>query len=129
MNIKPIRTEADHAAALARIDALMDAPDPSPERDELEVLVTLVSAYEDVHHVIAPPDPIEALRFRIEQQGLSEQDLTPYLGSAARVTEILDRRRPLTLPMIRKLHRGLHIPLESLVQDYDLRHPQARIPE
>lgn len=114
MEIKPIRTETDHLAALAEIERLWDAPDGTPEADRLEVLATLVDAYEQKHHPIDPPGPVEAILFRMDQLGLSRRDLEPYLGARSRVSEILSRR--LTLRMIRKLHDALGIPAEVLIQ-------------
>lgn len=118
MEIKPIRTEADHVAVLAQIERLWDAPDGTPEADRLEVLATLVDAYEAKHHPIDPPDPIEAILFRMDQLGLSRRDLEPYIGAHSRVSEILSRRRSLTLQMIRKLHEAFGIPAEVLIQPY-----------
>jgi len=117
MQIRPIRTDADHAAALLRIDQLMDAEPGTPEADELDVLATLVEAYEDRHFPIADPDPLAAIQFRMEQLGLTRKDLEPLLGSRGRVSEVLNGRRALSLQMIRRLHRELGIPLESLVRD------------
>lgn len=115
MDIQPIRTEADHEKALVRIAELMSAELGTPEGDELDVLVTLVEAYEQKHFPIEPADPIEAINFRIEQMGLERKDLEPYLGSRHRVSEVLNRRRGLSLEMIRRLHDGLKIPLEALI--------------
>ena len=115
MNIKPIRTEADHEAALARIAELMSAKADTPEGDELDILTTLVEAFERKHFPIEPADPIEAINFRVEQLGLTRKDLEPFLGSRHRVSEILNRRRGLSLSMIRRLHEGLQIPLEVLI--------------
>ena len=115
MQIRPIRTDVDHAAALRRIDQLMDAAPGTPEADELDVLATLVEAYEDRHFPIADPDPLAAIQFRMEQLGLSRKDLEPLLGSRGRVSEVLNGRRALSLQMIRRLNRELGIPLESLV--------------
>jgi HTH-type transcriptional regulator / antitoxin HigA len=120
MNIKPIKTEADYEAALERLMALMDAELDSPEGDELDVLGTLTEAYEAKNVIIDKPNPIEAIRFRMEQYGLKDKDLVPFLGRTGRISEVLNYRRKLTLPMIRKLHKGLNIPTESLVQDYPL---------
>jgi len=120
MHIKPIKTEIDHRAALARIDELWEAEPNSPEGDELEVLVTLVTAYEEAHFPIKIPDPIEAIRFRMEQQGLEDKDLVAFLGQRSRVTEVMNRKRGLSITMIRKLHEGLKIPLECLVKEYQL---------
>jgi len=104
MKIQPIRTDADHAAALRRIDRLMDAAAGTPEADELDVLATLVEAYEDRHFPVADPDPLVAIQFRMEQLGLTRKDLEPLLGSRGRVSEVLNGRRALSLQMIRRLH-------------------------
>lgn len=116
MDIRPIHNESDHDVALARLQTLMDATPGTPEGDEFEVLVTLVEAYEAKHFPIDPPDPVDAIRFRMDQQGLSRKDLEPYIGHSGRVSEVLNRRRVLSLDMIRRLHEGLGIPLESLIQ-------------
>lgn len=115
--ITPIRTEADHKAALARIDALMDAAAGTPDADELSVLADLVEAYEAKHFPIELPTPVEAIRFRMEQAGLEPRDLEPYIGSRSKVSEVLSGKQPLTLPMIRALHTHLGIPAEVLVAD------------
>jgi HTH-type transcriptional regulator/antitoxin HigA len=115
MRIQPVRTEADHDAAMARITQLMGAVPGSEASDELEVLVTLVDAYEAKHFPIATPDPVAVIKFQMEQQGLSRKDLEPMIGSRARVSEILTGKRALTLPMIRRLHHGLSIPVDLLV--------------
>jgi len=115
--ITPIRTEADHKAALARIDALMDAAAGTPEADELSVLADLVEAYEAKHFPIELPTPVEAIRFRMEQAGLEQRDLEPYIGSRSKVSEVLSGKQPLTLPMIRALHTHLGIPAEVLLAD------------
>jgi HTH-type transcriptional regulator/antitoxin HigA len=120
MDIKPIRNERDYRAALAGIDALMDAEDGTPEADRLEVLATLVEAYEDERWPIDPPDPISAIEHTLEFRGLSRRDLVPILGSRARVSEILARKRRLTLPMIWRLVRELGIPADVLVRPYAL---------
>lgn len=120
MDIRPIRTEADYDAALEAIETVMDAEPGTPEADRLDVLVTLVQAYERVHYPIEAPDPIEAIRFRMEQEGLTRRDLEEALGSRARVAEVLNRKRPLTLPMIRRLHRLYGIPAEVLIGDYPI---------
>lgn len=120
MDIKPIRTEADYEAALEEIERLWGATYGSPEGDRLDVLVTLVEAYEEQHHPIPPPDPIEAILHHMESQGLSHRDLEPYLGSRACISEILNRKRPLSLDMIRKLQSGLGISAEVLIQPYEL---------
>jgi HTH-type transcriptional regulator/antitoxin HigA len=120
MNIKPIRTEADYDAALEEIECLWGAKYGSPEGDKLDVLVTLVEAYEEEHYPIPPPDPIEAILHRMESQGLTRKDLEAFIGSRARVSEILNRKRPLSLTMIRNLQNGLGISAEVLVQPYEL---------
>ncbi|MCW3173512.1 helix-turn-helix domain-containing protein [Shewanella subflava] len=120
MQVKPIKTAEDNRTALARIEQLWDAEPNTPEGDELEVLATLVEAFEEANYPIDIPDPIEAIRFRMEQQGLEDKDLLPFLGTRSRVTEILKRQRRLTLNMIRKLNEGLKIPLDCLVKDYQL---------
>ena len=116
MDVQPIRTDENHSAALAEIEQLWDAAPGSPEYDRLEILTTLVEAYEERRHPLEPPDPIEAILFRMEQLGLSRRDLEPYLGTRARVSEILNRTRRLSLPMIRRLHEGLKIPAEILIR-------------
>ena len=121
MEIKPIKIEADYEAALKEIEQLWGASYGSPEGDKLDVLVTLVEAYEEEHYPIPPPDPIEAILHYMENQGLSEQDLEPYLGSRPYVSEVLNRQRSLSLDMIRKLHKELGIPADILVQPYALR--------
>ncbi len=120
MQVKPIKTAEDNRTALARIDQLWDAEPNTPEGDELEVLATLVEAFEETNYPIYAPDPIEAIRFRMEQQGLEDKDLVPFLGTRSRVTEVLKRQRRLTINMIRKLNEGLKIPLDCLVKDYQL---------
>ena len=116
MNIKPIRTKADYRATLAEIESLMAATARSPEGDRLDVLVTLVEAYERSHFPMDLPDPIEAIKFVMEQRGLTPKDLEPAIGRLNRVYEVLNRTRPLTLTMIRKLHDGFGIPAESLIK-------------
>jgi HTH-type transcriptional regulator/antitoxin HigA len=115
--IAPIRTEADHRAALARIDELMDAEAGTPEADELSVLADLVAIYEAKHFPIERPTPLEAIRFRMEQAGLEPRDLEPYIGSRGKVSEVLAGKQPLTLPMIRALYRHLGIPAEVLLNE------------
>jgi HTH-type transcriptional regulator/antitoxin HigA len=124
MDIKPIRTEADYDDMLRKIEALFEAEPETPEGDELEVLVTLVEAYEEKHYEIPPPDPIDAIEYHMERLGLSRRDLEPYIGSRARVSEILNRKRPLSLRMIRKLGAGLNIPASILIQEYALDLPK-----
>ena len=117
MKLSLIRTEADYEQALKRIDALMEA-DPevgSEESDELEVLALLVEKYEDQHWRIAPPDPIEAIKYRMEEMGLKQKDLIPAIGSKSKVSEVLNRKIGLSLTMISNLSSRLHLPLEVLV--------------
>ena len=119
MEINPIRTVNDYKTALKEISALMTG-DPAlgtPEGDRLDVLATLVQAYESKHHPIDPPDAVEAIKFRMDQQGLSVKDLEEYIGRSNRVYEVLNRKRPLTLEMIRRLHAGLGIPAEVLIHN------------
>lgn len=115
MNIKPIRSDEDLAAAFARMEQLWGAEIGTPEGDELEVLAVLIEKYEDEHYPMPPSDPIEAIKFRMDQQGLTARDLEPYIGSSGRVSEVLNRKRKLSLAMIKRLHDGLHIPYESLL--------------
>ena len=122
MNIKPIKCEADYDSALARVDMLMDAELDTPQGDELDILVTLIEKYEAQHYSIDAPNPVEAIRFRMDQNGLKDKDLIPYIGQSGRVSEVLGFKRKLTLNMIRKLHSELKIPTESLIQDYELKH-------
>lgn len=122
MEIQPIRTEQDHAAALREIEALMDAPAGSPEGDRLDVLATLVEVYEARRYPVEAPDPIEAIRFMMEQKGLTRRDLETAIGSSGRVAEILNRKRALTLPMIRKLCSLLDLPADLLVREYRIEH-------
>ena len=116
MEIKPISTKADHRAALKEIEALMSVRRGTPEGDRLDVLVTLVEAWEKKRYPMDLPDPIEAIKFRMEQSGLGPKDLVPMIGQLNRVYEVLARKRPLTLQMIRRLHRDLGIPAESLIK-------------
>ena len=116
MDIKPIRTDNDYRSTLREIDSLMTAKAGSADGDRLDVLVTLVEAYERVHFPMDLPDPIEAIKFVMEQRGLSPKDLEPAIGRLNRVYEVLNRTRPLTLAMIRKLHESFGIPAESLIK-------------
>ena len=116
MNIKPIKTRADHRAALKEIETLMMAKLNTPEGERLDVLVTLVEAYERKHYAIDLPDPIEAIKFAMEQRGLSVKDLVPMIGGTNRIYEVLNRKRPLSLKMIWRLHKNLGIPAESLIR-------------
>jgi len=115
MNIKPIKTKKDYESALKRIEELWDAKKNTPKGDELDVLATLVEAYEAKKFEILPPDPIEAIKFRMEQLELKKTDLAPILGGRNRVSEILGRKRNLTIKMIKALHKNLNIPAESLI--------------
>ena len=119
VEVRPIRSEADYESALAEIEQLFDAKPGTPEADRLEILTTLVEGYEDQHYPIPLPDPVEAILYYLESRGLSRKDLEMYLGSRARVSEILNRKRPLSLAMIRKLHQSLGVPAEVLIQPYD----------
>ena len=120
MDIKPIKTESDYEAALAEIGRLMEAEPNTPEGDKLDVLTTLVETYEEKHYPIDPPDPIEAIIHEMESQGLTRKDLERYLGTRARVSEILSRKRSLSLQMIRNLQEGLGISAEILIKPYPL---------
>jgi len=115
MDIKPIKTDADYRAALAEIETLMTADASTPEGERLDIMVTLVEAYERRHFPLELPDPVEAIRFQMDQMGLTVKDLEPMIGRSNRVYEVLNRKRPLTLKMIWRLHRGLGIPAESLI--------------
>ena len=120
LDITPIKTESDYEAALREIQRHWEAPHGSPERDKLDVLVTLVDVYEQQHYPIPPADPVETILHYMESQGMSRQELEPYLGSQFYVSEVLNRQRALTLDMIRKLHEGLGISADILVQPYQL---------
>lgn len=124
VTVRSIQTEADYDAALADVDALMDAEPGTPEGARLDVLVTLIEAYEARHWPIDPPDPIEAIRVRMEQKNLRPRDLQSMVGSRGRVSEILSRKRALTLPMIRKLSRGLDLPADILIQEFPVSRPR-----
>lgn len=115
MDIRPIKTEQDYHAALSRIEELWGVKKDTKEGDELDLLVTLVESYEMKHYPIAPPDPIDAIKFRMEQMGMTSADMVKYLGSQSRVSEILNRKRQLTLGMIKSLYKGLKIPAEILL--------------
>jgi HTH-type transcriptional regulator/antitoxin HigA len=121
MNIKPVRTKADHRAALKEIESLMNARANTPEGERLDVLVTLVEAYERKHFPMDMPDPVEAIKFVMEQRGLTVKDLESMIGRTNRIYEVLNRKRPLTLKMIWRLHQGLGIPAECLIKPSDER--------
>lgn len=115
MEIRPIKTEQDYNAAISRIEVLWGAKKDTPQGDEMDLLVTLVESYEMKHYPIAPPDPVEAIKFRMEQMDMTKADLIQYIGSQSRVSEVLNRKRKLTLGMIKSLYKGLRIPAEILL--------------
>jgi HTH-type transcriptional regulator/antitoxin HigA len=117
MNIKVLKTEKDYEDALERLDQIFDAPENTPEGDEAELLSILIEKYEDEHYPIEAPDPIEAIKFRMEQMGMSNKELAQIIGYKSRISEIFSGKRKLTLAMIRNLHRKLKIPYESLMAD------------
>jgi HTH-type transcriptional regulator/antitoxin HigA len=117
ISVRPIRTEDDYDAVLAEVDALMDAVPGTAEGDRLDVLVTLIEAYEARHWAIDAPDPIEAIRIRMQQKNLRNRDLEPMIGSRGRVSEVLSGKRALTLPMIRRISKGLDLPTDILIQE------------
>lgn len=120
MEIKPIRTKKDYETAMKEIDRLFNAAPGTREGDRLEVLVTLVEVYEEKYHRISPPNPIDAIRYYMESRGLTRSDMEQYIGSRARVSEVLNRKRALTMEMIRNLHKGLGISAEVLIQPYQI---------
>lgn len=124
MDIRPIRTESDYDATLSEIAMLLDAQPATSDGDRLDVLTTLVEAYEARHHPMPPPDPVEAILYHIESRGLTRRDLEPMLGSRARVSEVLNRRRPLTLTMIRRLCDGLGMSADVLIRSYSGQYPE-----
>ena len=126
MALRPIRSEEEYETALAEIDILWNAEDGTPEADRLDLLVLLVEAYEAEHYPIPAPDPIGLILHVMDAPGLTRRDLEPYLGSRARVAEVLSRRRPLSLAMIRKLQAGLGLPADVLVQPYATAQKQRR---
>lgn len=115
MEIRPIKTEQDYKTSILRIEVLWGAKKDTTKGDELDLLVTLVESYEMKHYPIAPPDPVDAILFRMEQMGMTKADMVQYIGSQSRVSEILNRRRKLTLGMIKSLYKGLKIPAEILL--------------
>lgn len=117
MEVRPIKTQRDYKRALKEIEGLMGAEPDTPEGDRLDILVTLVEAWEARHICFDLPDPVEAVKYHMEAQGLAPRDLIPFIGSRNRVYEVLARKRPLTLAMIRRLHAGLGIPAESLIKE------------
>ena len=114
--LKPIRSKADYENALSEAARLWGAKTGTPSGDRLDVLATLIDAYEAEHHPIDPPDPVEAIKFRMEQQGLTRRDLQPFIGTRTRVAEVLNRKRSLSITMIRRLHQGLGISAEVLIR-------------
>lgn len=126
MEPRVLKTEADYEAALAYVETLMDAEPGSPDEEKLEVFALLIDTYEQAHHPIDLPDPIEAIKFRMEQQGLLQKDMAAYMGSQSKVSEVLNRKRPLSLSMIRALHEGLGIPAEVLLQEPGKEIPESR---
>jgi HTH-type transcriptional regulator/antitoxin HigA len=118
MEIKPIKTENDYKQALERLELIFDTKIGSPEGDELEVLGILIDKYENEKFPISLPDPIEAIKFRMEQMGYNQKDLANIVGLKSRASEILNRKRKLSLEMIRQLHESLHIPTDVLIQSY-----------
>lgn len=123
MDLRPIRTKRNYIAALKEVESLWDAATGSTLADRLEVLVMLIQAYEAEHYPIADPDPIDFIHHLMEARDLTRKDLEPYIGTRARVSEVLNRTRPLTLEMIRRLSDGLNIPADVLVQRYPLTEP------
>jgi len=115
VDIQPIKTEEDYDLALQTIEQLWEAEEGTPEGDRLDILITLVDAYEQINHPIYPPDPVAAIEFHMDQNELSRADLEEYIGSRARVSEVMNGKRGLSIEMIRNLHEGLGIPLESLI--------------
>jgi HTH-type transcriptional regulator/antitoxin HigA len=121
MRIRPIKTKADYRAALKEVERLWDADPGTPEGDGVDVLTTLIEVYEAEHFPIPAPDPIAAIEFMLDQKGMSRRDLEPAIGSRGRVSEVLARKRPLTLPMVRALSSLLDIPTDVLAQPYQIR--------
>jgi len=126
MEIRPILTEKDYRKALKRAGEIWDAQPGTLETDELEVLLPLIESYENIHYHIDAPNPIEAIKIRMEEMGLNRKDLEPCIGSRRRVSDILNRRRPLTLPMIRKLSEMLGLPCNALIPPYPLVHSDEK---
>jgi HTH-type transcriptional regulator/antitoxin HigA len=122
MDIHPIKTEEDYELAMARLDVIFHSKEGTSEADELDLLATLIEKYEDEHYPIPLPDPIEAIKFRMEQMGYNQTDLSELLGEKSRASEILNKKRKLTLPMIRLLNESWKIPTEVLVQEYEVKY-------
>jgi len=127
MELRPIHTKRDYQTALAEIERLWDAPPKSTDGDRLEILTLLVERYEAIHYPVPDPDPIEFINHVMESRGLTRKDMEPYIGARGRVADILNRTRPLTLEMIRRLTVNLKLPAEVLVKPYQLRHDQERL--
>ena len=117
MSIKPIRNDTDLQAAFARLELIFQAPESTPDSDEAEILILLIENHEDQHYPTSPADPVEAIKFSMDQMQLTPRDLEPSIGTRSRVSEVLNRKRPLSLSMIRRLHNGLNIPYESLLNE------------
>lgn len=128
ITIRPIHNEADYKFALAEVEQMMDQVEPgTPQGDKFDLLVRLIEAYEDQHYPMGESaDPISILEFVMEQQGLTRSDLEPYIGPRQRVWDIMERRRPLSLAMIRRLTHGLHIPADLLLREYELDAPHSK---
>lgn len=126
VKVRPIKSEADYEDALAEIERLFDAKPGTPEADRLEILTALVEAFENQHYAVPLPDPVDAISYFLESRGLTRKDLELYIGSRARVSEILNRKRSLSLEMVRRLHRSLGIPAEVLIQPYEVRQQTSR---
>jgi HTH-type transcriptional regulator/antitoxin HigA len=120
MNLKPIRNEIDYEKSLSRVEILLEKDRTENENDELEIVSILLERYEEVHYKIDEPDPIEAIKFRMEQMQLKQKDLIPVFGNKARVSEVLNRKRELSVKTIRKLHKFLELPFEALFKEYNL---------
>jgi HTH-type transcriptional regulator/antitoxin HigA len=120
MDLKPIKTEADYRAALKRLEEIFDAPNGTPESDELDILGLMVDDYENIHYPIEAPDPIEAIKIRMEEMQLKQVDLIPEIGGKSRVSEVLNRKRRLTVDMIRKLTNRLNLSANLLIKEYQL---------
>jgi HTH-type transcriptional regulator / antitoxin HigA len=118
MNIKPIKTKKDYQAAISRLDVIFDAKPGTTEGDELDILSLLIDKYEEEHFPVGFPDPVEAIKFRMEQMGYTQSDLAKVVGLKSRTSEILNRKRKLSIDMIRKIHESLSIPADVLIQDY-----------
>ena len=117
MTIRPIRNDDDLKKVFRRLEKIFQAAEGTPQADERDVLVALVEAYENKHYDFGPADPVEAIKFRMEQEGLTPRDLEPFIGPSGRVSEVLNRKRPLSLRMVKRLHEGLKIPYESLLTE------------